>query len=78
MTASPSSAGFLSRVGARGSALRRWRLVLIAAWIGLVLFLVSPYAPWRLPGDPLPMRGRSAAPFDLAEGASHEVEVVLD
>jgi hypothetical protein len=55
VAATPSSIALLSRLGARGTALRRWRLVLLAAWIGLVLFLLSPYAPWRLPGDPLPI-----------------------
>jgi hypothetical protein len=29
--------------------------VLLAAWIALAAWLVGPYAPWRLPGDPLPI-----------------------
>jgi hypothetical protein len=53
---SPPSIALVSpHAGARDATLRRWRIVLLAVWAVLVLSLLSPYAPWRLPGDPLPI-----------------------
>jgi hypothetical protein len=50
-----------SLLGPPGSGLRRWRLLLGAALAVLVAWLLGPYQPWRLPGDPtlIPRAGQS-------------------
>jgi hypothetical protein len=51
----------LERLGPPGSPLRRARAALLLALAVLVLWLVGPYAPWLLPGDPtlVPSPGQS-------------------
>jgi hypothetical protein len=48
-------------LGPPGSSLRRWRLLLGAALVLLVAWLLGPYQPWRLPGEPglIPRPGQS-------------------
>jgi len=50
-----------SLLGPRGSSLRRWRLLLAAGLALWVVYLLGPYQPWRLPGDPtlVPHKGQS-------------------
>jgi hypothetical protein len=47
--------------GSRGVTLRRWRFLLLAAWLVLVAYLLGPFALWSLPGDPslIPRPGQS-------------------
>jgi 4-amino-4-deoxy-L-arabinose transferase-like glycosyltransferase len=51
----------LERLGPPRSVLRRARLLLLLALALLLLWLVGPYAPWLLPGDPtlVPRSGQS-------------------
>ena len=48
-------------LGPPGSSLRRWRLFLGAALVLLGAWLLGPYQPWRLPGEPtlIPRPGQS-------------------
>jgi hypothetical protein len=48
-------------LGPPGSSLRRWRLLLAAALVVLAAWLLGPYQPWRLPGEPtlIPQPGQS-------------------
>jgi hypothetical protein len=48
-------------LGPPGSSLRRWRLLLGAVLVLLVAWLLGPYRPWRLPGEPalIPRPGQS-------------------
>lgn len=48
-------------LGPPGSSLRRWRLLLGAAVVLGVVYLLGPYQPWRLPGNPtlVPSEGQS-------------------
>ena len=48
-------------LGPPGSSLRRWRLLLLAALVVLGAWLLGPYQPWRLPGEPtlVPRPGQS-------------------
>ncbi|HVH04893.1 MAG TPA: hypothetical protein VNE71_02705, partial [Myxococcota bacterium] len=50
-----------SWLGPPGSTLRRWRLLLGAVLAVLVLWLVGPYRPSALPGEPtlVPKPGQS-------------------
>jgi hypothetical protein len=63
-----------SPLGADGSV--EFREVPEGRWRASVS-VPDPPPGWK-EGDPLPMRGRNGAPFDLAEGESREVEIVLD
>jgi hypothetical protein len=48
-------------LGPPGSMLRRWRILLCGALVVLLAWLVGPYRPWALPGDPslIPKPGQS-------------------
>jgi hypothetical protein len=48
-------------LGPPGSTLRRWRILLCGALVVLLAWLVGPYRPWALPGDPslIPKPGQS-------------------
>jgi hypothetical protein len=50
-----------SLLGPSGSGIRRWRLLLGAALLAWLAYLLGPYQPWRLPGDPtlIPHPGQS-------------------
>jgi hypothetical protein len=50
-----------SLLGPPGSGLRRWRLLLGAVLAVLLVYLLGPYQPWRLPGEPtlIPRPGQS-------------------
>jgi hypothetical protein len=48
-------------LGPPGGSLRRWRLLLLAGLLLLGVWLLGPYQPWRLPGEPtlIPRAGQS-------------------
>jgi hypothetical protein len=50
-----------SLLGPPGSGLRRWRLLLGAGLVVWLAYLLGPYQPWRLPGEPtlIPHPGQS-------------------
>jgi hypothetical protein len=54
-TLGDATALLASLLGERGTALRRSRLALLATWIVLIAWLVGPFAPWWLPGHPVPI-----------------------
>jgi hypothetical protein len=56
-----ASARLASLLGPPGSNLRRWRLLLGAGLLLGIVYLLGPYQPWRLPGDPtlVPSKGQS-------------------